>query len=64
MNETPDRVLFSDWYDTKTGKHISFAARSVVGGVYIKALSNPRLTAKWNKWSGGPGNSLNQRHGE
>ena len=63
-NETPDRVPLSDWYDTKTGKHISFVARSVVGGVYMKALSDPDLTAKWNKKSGGPGNSLSSQPGE
>ena len=63
-NETPDRVPLSDWYDTKTAKHINFVARSVVGGVYMKALSDQKLTEKWNKWSGGPGDSLNSKHGE
>lgn len=47
MNETPNRVPLTDWYDTKTGKQVEFQARSVVGGVYMKALSDKLLTEKW-----------------
>jgi hypothetical protein len=47
VNETPSRVPLTDWYDTRTGAQESFQARSVVGGLYVKAYADGALTKKW-----------------
>lgn len=47
VNETPDRVPMSDWYETTNAHKVGFQARSVVGGLFLPVLYDGSL---WKKW--------------
>lgn len=46
INETQSRVPISDWSDTKTGLWVSFRARSVIGGYWMRVLADRMLQQK------------------
>ena len=51
--DSPSRIPFSDWYDTKTGRYVSFIARSVQGGIFM-----PLLVRHWNGIKRGIGDGV------
>jgi hypothetical protein len=46
-DKTPNRVPVSDWYIVDNAQMVGFQARSVVGGFYIRMLSDKKM---WDKW--------------
>ena len=47
VDQTSSRVPLTDSRDNKTGEQAAFQGRSVVGGVFIKALADKQLTNRW-----------------
>jgi hypothetical protein len=40
LRDSPDRVPFSDWYDTVSAKHYHFQNRTVQGGLFMPLLAD------------------------
>jgi hypothetical protein len=45
LNESPSRAPFTDWYYTVDGRMVHFINRSVVGGLFIKMLTERGMAA-------------------
>ena len=43
LNQVPQRNPMTDWYGTDNGRQVGFQARAVVGGVFMKALTEQAL---------------------
>jgi len=48
VNQTQPRVPMTDWYLCRDARQRGFQARPVIGGVFVKMLSDPVM---WKKWS-------------
>ncbi len=48
IDTSASRVPTTDYYDTETGRQVAFQARSVVGGIFVKALMNPEAAHTWS----------------
>ena len=45
-NESSERVVLTDWYDTKSGNIVEFRHRSVQGGLFIKILMEKNVNGR------------------